>query len=249
MAKVDGRFIHIDDDTLKVNGENEVEVKIKSSEVLEKTVNGLRVKVSDTTTATDSLWSSQKTSSELSSKASEAYVDNAIAGLKWKNPVIDFKTQAELTALSPQLNDRYIVTDGTNQNKIAQYNGSSWGYTVALDNWTLIKKSDDKAYTYDADEAGAFKWVYKGGITQSESRKVEEFTLSASDIAAKKVTLTYPPVNGSDVELDVIGGCPQDNGTDFSVNVGTKEVSWSGLGLDGILAANDVLRISYSKQA
>jgi hypothetical protein len=49
--------------------------------------------------------------------------------------------------------------------------------------------------------------------------------------------------------LILVGGCAQDNGTDFSVNVGTKEVSWSGLGLDGILEANDVLRISYSKNS
>lgn len=249
MAKVDGRFVKLNDETLKKNVLNEVELKIVAGGVIEKTVNGVQAKLNDSQTATDNLWSSSKVASELSTKATTSYVDSAIAGLKWKNPVLDFKTQVQLDALLPQSGDRYIVTDGTNINKIAQYNGVTWDYAVALDNWTLIKKSDDKAYTYDADEVAAFKWVYKGGITQSESPITEEFTLAAGDITAKKVTLTYTPVNGSYVKLDVIGGCPQDNGVDFSVNVATKEVSWSGLGLDGILAAGDVLRISYSNTA
>lgn len=249
MAKVDARFVKINDDTLKKNVTNEVEVKIKASGVMQKTVDGIEVKVNDSTTATDNLWSSTKVNNELSNKATTTYVDNAIAGLKWKNPVLDFKTQAQLDALSPQSGDRYIITDGANQNKVAQYNGATWDYTVPGDNWTLVRKSDDKVYTYDADEAGAFKWMYKGGITQSEANITEEFTLAAGDITAKKVTLTYTPVNGSYVKLDVVGGCAQDNGADFSANVGTKEVSWSGLGLDGILAAGDVLRISYSKTA
>jgi len=244
MSIIDARFVKKNADTIKSNTSKELEVKIKSGGVLEKTVDGLNVKVNDTTTATDNLWSSSKVASELANKASEAYVDNAIAGLKWKDPVINFVTQATLDGLSPQTNDRYIVTDGTNQNKIAQYNGSSWDYTVPLDNWTLIRKSDDHAYSYDADTTA---WVDIGGITQSENNITEEFTLAAGDITAKKVTLTYTPVNGSYVKLDVIGGGPQDNGADFSVNVGPKEVSGSGLGLDGILESGDVLRISYSK--
>lgn len=246
MAIIDGRFVKKNADTLKHNTSKELEVKIKAGGVLEKTVDGLNVKLNDASTATDNLWSSSKIASELGSKASESYVDNAVAGLKWKKPVINFITQSALDGLSPQECDRYLVTDGTNENKIAEYIDEAWVYTAPQDNWTLIRKSDDRAYTYDEDTTS---WTDIGGVTQPENAIVEEFTLAGGDITAKKVTLTYTPTNANYVKMDIYGGGPQDNGVDFSVNVGTKEVSWSGLGLDGLLEAGDVLRISYSKQS
>lgn len=246
MAIIDARFIKKNSDTLKSNISKELEVKIKSGGVLQKTTDGLEVKVNDTQVATDNLWSSSKIASELSTKASISYVDNAISGLKWKQPIIDFVTQTYLDGLTPQSGDRYIITDGANQNKIAEYDGSQWNYTAPLDNWTLLRKSNDKAYTYDGDTNA---WVELAGITQQETDVVEEITLTSTNITQKKVTLTYTPLNASYVRLDIIGGCAQDNGIDFSVNPTTKEVSWSGLGLDGILEIGDVLRITYNKQA
>ena len=244
MSKIRAPFITLNDETMKSNVNKELEVKLVSGEVLEKTVNGIRAKVSDSTTATDNLWSSKKTSDELALKATITYVDNAIAGLKWKDPIIDFKTQAQLDALSPQEGDRYIVTDGANANAVAQYTNAAWVYSAPVDNWTIVCKADDKAYTYDGDTSA---WVYKGGISQSENVIKEEITLSAQNITDKKVTLTYTPVNASYVGLSIVGGCEQKYGTDYVVNASTKELSWSGLGLDNLLAANDILVVSYSK--
>lgn len=244
MAIIDGRFVKKNAETLKSNTSKELEVKIKAGGVLEKTVDGMNVKVNDTTTAADNLWSSAKVSDELSQKASTAYVDSAIAGLKWKEPVIDFKTQVLINGLTPLSGDRYIVTDGVNQNYIYQFKDGVTTYTPPADGWTLVRKSSDRTYTYDATTSA---WLDIGGISQTEIEVVEEFTLSAQNIIDKKVTLTYTPVNGNYVKLDVVSGCAQDNGADFSVNVATKEVSWSGLGLDTLLEAGDVLRISYSK--
>ncbi len=104
--------------------------------------------------------------------------------------------------------------------------------------------NEDMFYSYDM---GTSAWDDVGYIIQAEIRIVEEFTLTSTDITNKKVTLTYAPVNGDYVTLDVYGGGAQDNGVDFSVNTATKEVSWSTLGLDGILEAGDILRITYSK--
>lgn len=243
MGLIFGRWIKKDSQTLKNNASDELEVKIKSSSWLEKTADGLAVLVNDSVTALTNLWTAQKISNELQNKASITYVDNAILGLKWKAPIIDFKTQAQIDALSPQSGDRYIVTDGTNANKIAEYITDAWTYTVPLDNWTVMRKSDDKSYTYDADTTA---WVATS-ITGGESRVVEEITLDAGMISAKKVTLTYTPLTAAYVELVVLGGGEMDYGSDYSVNVGTKELSWSGLTLDGVLVVGDILKIKYQK--
>ena len=60
MSKIRAPFITLNDETMKSNVNKELEVKLVSGEVLEKTVNGIRAKVSDSTTATDNLWSSKK---------------------------------------------------------------------------------------------------------------------------------------------------------------------------------------------
>ena len=85
-----------------------------------------------------------------------------------------------------------------------------------------------------------------GSISQLERDVVEEFVLTSTDITNKKVVLAYTPINSNYVRLDVIGGCAQSNGNDFIVNTMTKELSWSGLGLDGILSVGDRLRVTYN---
>lgn len=75
------------------------------------------------------------------------------------------------------------------------------------------------------------------------ARYVEYRTLSGGEITAKQLTLANTPVDLSIVQLDVVGGGPQQLNVDYSVS--TNIVSWSGLGLDGVLLAGNVLRISY----
>jgi hypothetical protein len=65
-------------------------------------------------------------------------------------------------------------------------------------------------------------------------------TLSAGDITAGSVSLIVTPTSGSLTRLTV-GGVRQQYGTDFIVSGST--LSWSGLGLDGILESGDVLQI------
>jgi hypothetical protein len=74
--------------------------------------------------------------------------------------------------------------------------------------------------------------------------EVELRTISAPEDAAKQLTLTSTPLDGAKVILAIQGAPSQINGLDFSVT-GTT-LSWSGLGLDGILAAGDEIYIQYS---
>lgn len=73
---------------------------------------------------------------------------------------------------------------------------------------------------------------------------VDKYTLSGTDISNGFVTLTTAPATPSKTRLDVIGGPTQDYGVDFSVS-GTT-LTWTSLGLDGVLVSGDKLIVQYS---
>jgi len=77
----------------------------------------------------------------------------------------------------------------------------------------------------------------------STTENVEYRTLSAGEATAKALTLSATPITAAKTVVDAIGGCGQVYSADFIVVVNI--LSWSGLGLDGILAAGDILRIAY----
>ena len=76
------------------------------------------------------------------------------------------------------------------------------------------------------------------------SQKVDKFTLNSTDITNKFVTLSHTPSTAGNTVLLVENAASMFYGTDYTV-IG-NELSWSGLGLDGILAINDNLSIIYS---
>ena len=72
---------------------------------------------------------------------------------------------------------------------------------------------------------------------------VENRTVSFAEETAKSLTLTATPTNTNEVIIQIVDGVNLRNGTDYSIS-GTT-MSWSGLGLDGILAAGDELTIWF----
>lgn len=92
--------------------------------------------------------------------------------------------------------------------------------------------------------------VYLYYMTQSSSipgtgsePKTEYRTLSGPEASAKQLTLAETPVDPTNVMVDILGGCAQQYGVDYTVTGST--LSWTGLALDGELAAADKLRITY----
>jgi hypothetical protein len=77
----------------------------------------------------------------------------------------------------------------------------------------------------------------------SGTYKVNLFTLSSTDITNGYVTLSTAPITAANTILTVIGGPMQDYSIDYTVS-GTQ-LSWSGLGLDGILTAGDKLVVQF----
>lgn len=80
-------------------------------------------------------------------------------------------------------------------------------------------------------------------IIGSISPKTEFRTITGGEAAAKSLSLVNTPSVAAEIVLDTIGGGAQFYGTDYTVSGST--LSWSGLALDGVLAAGDKLRIQY----
>jgi hypothetical protein len=72
----------------------------------------------------------------------------------------------------------------------------------------------------------------------------EVFTLDATDIANKKVTLALTPVSAASVRFLPDGGIEQRISVDYDLN--SNDIIWNGLELDGFLEVGDVIRIYYS---
>ncbi len=74
---------------------------------------------------------------------------------------------------------------------------------------------------------------------------IEQRTITAGEITAKKLTLASTPADTAQLLMTVVEGGPQNNGVDYTVTTSPDELSWSALGLDGVIAANDVVVLTY----
>lgn len=73
--------------------------------------------------------------------------------------------------------------------------------------------------------------------------EVEYRTISGPEATAKALTLNSTPLTASKTILDVQGAPPQFYTDDYTVSADV--LSWTGLGLDGVLTAGDKVRIIY----
>lgn len=75
------------------------------------------------------------------------------------------------------------------------------------------------------------------------TRIVEYFTLNNAQFTNKEVVLSQNPLQDNQVILDIVGGVPQNYGTDFQVS-GTT-LTWNGLDLDVTLCEGSIIRVIY----
>lgn len=87
------------------------------------------------------------------------------------------------------------------------------------------------------------KKVYGSG-SGGDTWYVEHRTISSAEETAKALTLVNTPTGTDAIMIGVVGGTAQEYGVDYTLSTAT--VSWNGLGLDGVLAENDVLVIAYA---
>lgn len=71
----------------------------------------------------------------------------------------------------------------------------------------------------------------------------EVFTLTQTNISESKLTLNHTPIDPEGLSFLPDGGILQRYGVDYTI-VG-NDIIWSGMGLDGFLEVNDIIRITY----
>jgi hypothetical protein len=133
--------------------------------------------------------------------------------------------------------EKWDVTD-----EVTSVNGYQGDVILELDDIDNVDAPSPTDNQYLKFNNGTSKWEPVDLIT--ESTKVEYRTITAGEASNKELTLIESPKSASEVMLDIISGGPMFYGSDFSV-LGLV-LTWDGLGLDGLLASGDRVRIVYA---
>ena len=96
-------------------------------------------------------------------------------------------------------------------------------------------------------DAANKQWV-TSQLSTGAGMTSEQFVLSATDITNKYVKLAIQPFSNSAVALYIVGGTTQHYENDYTIVFANPDyrLSWNGKALDGLLAAGDTLRVTYS---
>ena len=68
--------------------------------------------------------------------------------------------------------------------------------------------------------------------------------VTAGEDTAKKLTLSPTPADTDEVAMFIVGGSSQKPGIDYEI-INGNELSWDGLGLDGLLSVGDKILLLY----
>ena len=85
------------------------------------------------------------------------YVDSAIQGLYWQDPILDFVTVASGTTASGNRYVAFATGGGWTKDNIYEYNGTGWDETVPLEGYAAWFSDLDKNYTFNGTS-----WVLLG---------------------------------------------------------------------------------------
>jgi len=163
------------------------------------------------------------------------------------------------TSLSISASGLKVADDGITETQIAASAfgngiGGGSGSTIALaaltTAWDLggVATITNVPMPVNATDVASKAYVDQE-VSNANNRMVDLFTLDASAITAGYVDLSTAPDAVSRVTMTVKGGPGQHNGDDFQVidngSGAILRLSWSGLGLDGVLEAGDKITVTY----
>lgn len=81
-------------------------------------------------------------------------------------------------------------------------------------------------------------------VSALKPMKTEYRTIDSTEFTNKSLILVETPFLPTEVTVDLKGGIAQFYGDDFTVS--GQNLDWTGLGLDGLIATGDKLRIIYT---
>jgi len=133
-----------------------------------------------------------------------------------------------------------LVADGVDTTHIDWGVGTNQVYAAHMP----ILDSANKLTATNVEDALA---ELSDNIAAIQDRRVETFTLTATDITNGYVDLAATPDVATDVVLLVKDAPAQFYGTDYTMDgTVTNRLTWSGLGLDGVLSAGDSITVIYT---
>jgi len=117
-------------------------------------------------------------------------------------------------------------------------NKSDWNYVAPNLVFSVAPSPSVKVYVFYLSDGSPSLTPIGTGIL-----KTEYHTMTAPEISAKQFTMNFTPADNINVLCDVVGGVTQEYGTDFTIT--SNIFDFNGLGLDGVLNVNDIIRLHY----
>ena len=75
--------------------------------------------------------------------------------------------------------------------------------------------------------------------------KYDEHTLTSGEVSSKTFDLPANVVDKTRLRLTILKGTQQEEGVDFTATDGSDAITWTGQGMDGLVAAGDVIATEY----
>jgi hypothetical protein len=173
---------------------------------------------------------------------------DANGGLEFNGGAIRFKASVAGDGLA--INNGVL---SVNTGSGTQISGDQIILGPLTSNWNTYNNATHYTITGLADptnpsDAATMSWTQTQiSNAAANSAVVDTFTLSATNITNKYVTLTGTPKTAADVTLSIKNAPGQFYGEDFEIDaVNTNRLSWAGMGLDGLLESGDKLTIVYT---
>lgn len=99
--------------------------------------------------------------------------------------------------------------------------------------------STDHIFKYKLDDGSVHNLIVPGQTFFAEAA----YTITPTDISNKYITLTYSPTVPAQVSFLMQNNPVKLFSVDFTVS--GNQVQWTGLGLDGLILAGDVVVVQY----
>lgn len=176
-------------------------------------------------------YASQPTFNNDNQIITKKYADDLFQNSEWQDSVITAGT-LDPTPLSPSVGDRYLINGvgagawAGQDNKIAEYNGSGWGYT---DPTTGMRVGAD-------DEPNVAFYLY-GGATW-EAKNVESTTASTG-LVKVGVDIQIDPTAAGD-GLGFAAGVLSANVDDSSIEINADTLRVKALGITNAMLAGSI---------